>query len=88
MLLKTPWRAAAPWRMESTIDTENCVVKLPEYLSAVVRSGDPFEFSSQVEHVFIRGKESDLSNRPVLLFQRYRTHPGTADGGSRLPASA
>ena len=43
--------------------------------NAVVWSGDPFEFSSNPQQVFIRGKEVDLSNRPDMLFRRYRRIP-------------
>jgi imidazolonepropionase-like amidohydrolase len=41
----------------------------------VVWSGDPFEFSSRAEHVFIRGKEIPLVNRQTELLERYRTLP-------------
>lgn len=39
----------------------------------VVWSGDPFQPSSQVEKMFINGKEVDLNNRQKELFKRYRT---------------
>lgn len=38
----------------------------------VVWSGDPFEFSTQVRHVFIRGQEASLETRQKELFRRYR----------------
>lgn len=38
----------------------------------VVWSGDPFEFSTQVEHVFIRGREVREPSRQDLLIERYR----------------
>lgn len=41
--------------------------------NVVVWSGDPFEPSSAVEHVFVRGAEVDLSNRQSKLLDRYRT---------------
>jgi len=41
----------------------------------VVWSGDPFEFSTAVEHVFIRGKEIPLRSRQTELLERYRTLP-------------
>lgn len=43
----------------------------------VVWSGDPFEFSTAVEHVFIRGKDIPLTSRQTELFQRYKTLPVT-----------
>jgi imidazolonepropionase-like amidohydrolase len=43
--------------------------------NVAVWSGDPFEFSTGVEHVFIRGKEIPLRSRQTDLFERYRTLP-------------
>jgi imidazolonepropionase-like amidohydrolase len=41
----------------------------------VVWSGDPFEFASRVEHVFIRGRDLPLVSRQTELLQRYRRLP-------------
>jgi len=41
----------------------------------VVWSGDPFEFATRVEHVFIRGREVAQPSRQDELMQRYRTFP-------------
>jgi imidazolonepropionase-like amidohydrolase len=38
----------------------------------VVWSGDPFEFSTQVEHVFLRGREVKEPSRQDLLIERYK----------------
>ena len=38
----------------------------------VIWSGDPFEFSSRVEAVFIRGQEIPLESRHTKLLERYR----------------
>lgn len=43
--------------------------------NVVVWSGDPFEFSSRAEHVFIRGEEIPLVSRQTELLERYRTLP-------------
>jgi imidazolonepropionase-like amidohydrolase len=43
--------------------------------NVVVWSGDPLEFSSKVEHLFIRGKEIPLVSRQTELLDRYRTLP-------------
>jgi len=43
--------------------------------NVVVWSGDPFEFTTGVEHVFIRGKEMPLTSRQTELFERYKTLP-------------
>ena len=40
--------------------------------NVVVWSGDPFEFSTQVEHVFIRGREVKEPSRQDLLIERYK----------------
>ena len=43
--------------------------------NVVVWSGDPFEFSSRAEHVFIRGVDEPLTNRQTELRERYRSLP-------------
>jgi imidazolonepropionase-like amidohydrolase len=43
--------------------------------NVVVWSGDPFELSTAVEHVFIRGREIPLRSRQTELFERYKTLP-------------
>ena len=45
--------------------------------NVVVWSGDPFEFTTRVEHVFVRGKEYNEKTRQDLLMERYRTLPNT-----------
>jgi len=41
----------------------------------VVWSGDPFELSTRVDHVFIGGREVALVSRQTELFERWRTLP-------------
>ena len=41
----------------------------------VIWSGDPFEFSTRPEHVFIGGEEIPLTSRQTELLERYRTLP-------------
>lgn len=43
--------------------------------NVVVWSGDPFEFSSVAERVYIRGQETTLRTRETELLERYRTLP-------------
>lgn len=43
--------------------------------NVVVWSGDPFEFATGVEHVFIRGREIPLRSRQTELMERYKTLP-------------
>jgi len=45
--------------------------------NVVVWSGDPFEFTTAVEHVFIRGREIPLKSRQTELFERYKKLPPT-----------
>lgn len=42
----------------------------------VIWSGDPFEFSTRAEHVFIRGKENKEPSRQDLLIERYKPKNG------------
>ena len=43
--------------------------------NVVVWSGDPFELSTVVQHVFVRGREIRSPSRQDLLMQRYKTLP-------------
>jgi len=43
--------------------------------NVVVWSGDPFEFSTRVEHVFVRGREATSPSRQDMLAERYKTLP-------------
>ena len=45
--------------------------------NVVVWSGDPFEFTTRVEHVFVRGHEYHDKTRQDLLIERYKNMPGT-----------
>ena len=44
--------------------------------NVVVWSGDPFEFATRAEHVFVRGRENAAPSRQDELTRRYRTLPG------------
>ena len=43
--------------------------------NVVIWSGDPFEFTSVAEHVFVRGHEYTASDRQQLLTEKYRKLP-------------
>ena len=45
--------------------------------NVVVWSGDPFEFTTRAEHVFVRGREYHEKTRQDLLIERYRNLPAT-----------
>lgn len=75
-----PWSAAleaitlAPARafgVERTMGT----LAVGSMADVVVWSGDPFEFSTRPEHVFIGGEEIPLTSRQTELLERYRTLP-------------
>jgi imidazolonepropionase-like amidohydrolase len=50
--------------------------------NVVVWSGDPFEFTTRAEHVFVRGREYTEKTRQDLLIERYRNLPGTHNAPS------
>lgn len=43
--------------------------------NVVIWSGDPFEFSTVAEHVFVRGREYTAPDRQQMLTDRYKTLP-------------
>ena len=43
--------------------------------NVVIWSGDPFEFSTRAEQVFVRGKKIDAPSRQDMLAKRYQTLP-------------
>jgi imidazolonepropionase-like amidohydrolase len=45
--------------------------------NVVVWSGDPFEFTTRAEHVFVRGHEYSDKTRQDLLMERYRNLPNS-----------
>ena len=51
--------------------------------NVVVWSGDPFEFTTRVEHVFVRGHEYSDKTRQDLLMERYKTLPNTHNNPPR-----
>ncbi|MGI8400660.1 MAG: amidohydrolase family protein [Gemmatimonadaceae bacterium] len=51
--------------------------------NVVVWSGDPFEFTTRAEHVFVRGREYNEKTRQDMLMERYRNLPGTHNNPPR-----
>ncbi|HEY2896182.1 MAG TPA: amidohydrolase family protein [Gemmatimonadaceae bacterium] len=47
--------------------------------NVVIWSGDPFEFSTRAEQVFVRGKKIDTPSRQDLLTKRYQKLPPSYD---------
>ena len=43
--------------------------------NVVVWSGDPFEFATRAEHVFVRGREYHDVSRQDMLMERYKNLP-------------
>lgn len=50
-------------------------IEVGKVANIVVWTGDPFEFSTGVEHVYIRGREIPLRSRQTELLERYKTLP-------------
>jgi imidazolonepropionase-like amidohydrolase len=60
------------------IDGSRGSIETGKVANIVVWSGDPFQFSSRAEHVFIRGHEMTVDSRQKRLLERYRTLDATA----------
>lgn len=41
----------------------------------IVTDGDPLEITTQIRHLIINGQETDLSNRHLELYEKYRSRP-------------
>lgn len=41
----------------------------------IVTDGDPLEIQTQIRHVIIAGRDSDLMNKHLELYQKYRSRP-------------
>jgi len=41
----------------------------------MVTDGDPLETQTQVKHLYIKGKEVDLSNKQTRLYEKYLSRP-------------
>ena len=54
------------------VDDEMGSLAQGKVADVVVWSGDPFELSTSVEHVFIGGREITNDSRQERLFDRYR----------------
>ena len=46
-----------------------------KWADLMITDGDPMELSTQVKHVFIKGKEIALTNRQIDLYHRYMDRP-------------
>jgi imidazolonepropionase-like amidohydrolase len=69
-------RAVTLWPAQAFgIDGSHGSLAVGKAGNVVVWSGDPFEFSSQAERVFIRGREASLRTREHELRDRYRRLP-------------
>ena len=53
--------------------------------NVVVWSGDPFEFDTRVEHVFVRGRRATEPSRQDMLMYRYRQLPPDYNTPARAP---
>lgn len=58
------------------LDTSTGSIAIGKDADLVIWSGDPFEFATRAEHVYIRGREVNTPSRQDQLIDRYKT-PGT-----------
>ena len=63
------------WPAEAYGLTQYGALAVGKVANVVIWSGDPFEFSSAAEKVFIRGQDTSLRTRENDLRDRYRTLP-------------
>ncbi len=57
------------------VDDRYGTIEVGRDADVVVWSGDPFELTTTVEHVFIRGREMSKQTRQRELLERYRSVP-------------
>ena len=57
------------------VDNQYGSITVGRVADVVVWSGDPLDFSSRAEHVFIHGSEMPQTDRQTELRERYRTLP-------------
>jgi imidazolonepropionase-like amidohydrolase len=55
------------------LDEQYGAIEVGMRANLVLWSGDPLEFSTAVEHMWIEGVEQSLRSRQTELFERYRT---------------
>lgn len=68
-------RMVTTWPAEAFGLTQYGSLAAGQVANVVVWSGDPFEFSSVAERVFVRGQDTSLRTREHELRDRYRTLP-------------
>jgi len=50
-------------------------IEVGKIANLIVTDGDPLEITTQIRHVIINGKEADLRNRHLDLYEKYRSRP-------------
>ena len=46
-----------------------------KWADLMITTGDPLEIPTQVKHLYIKGKEVDLSNKQTRLYDKYMSRP-------------
>lgn len=67
------------------VDAQIGSIEVGKLANLVVWSGDPFELSTKVEHMFIKGKPVQLKSRQDALFDRYKAKATTASSPEVSP---
>ncbi len=63
--------AAEIWGVANQIGS----IEIGKSADLMVTSGDPLETPTQVKHLFIKGKEVDLTNKQTRLYEKYLNRP-------------
>jgi imidazolonepropionase-like amidohydrolase len=46
-----------------------------KWADLLITNGDPLEIQTKIEHIFIKGKEIDLTNKQTRLYEKYLSRP-------------
>ena len=63
--------AAEIWGVASEVGS----IEMGKSADLMVTTGDPLETPTQVKHLFIKGKEVDLTNKQTRLYEKYSNRP-------------
>ena len=50
-------------------------VEKGKWADLMIVSGDPLEIQTEIKHIYIKGREVELSNRQTQLYQKYLNRP-------------
>jgi imidazolonepropionase-like amidohydrolase len=50
-------------------------VEKGKWADLMITNGDPLEIQTQIAHLYIKGREVELTNRQIQLYQKYLNRP-------------